>query len=289
MDNPLKDTGPTGYDGFDDVYLGPGMQTWNGINPEQDGPGGGSGGGGGGGGSSNGYHYDWATGHYEDGWGNVVSWNKVYNNYVLPNANYTVVVTGNTTIDRLTSLVNIFYDVKKLLNADYSISIGVGNDPITIVGAGVGVGDGYSLLAYLYLHYQFGGKQPITLLTSELDLSFVSRSDLKYHKDGNFYSVNLFSLNPTSPTALALGNISLNKVGDNLFTINQDEFDFNYLSTGSFTRNIVTLIGGYYVFGQIYNIPVTPWSFLRNSIRIGGSFIGGSFKINFTGTVYIKP
>ena len=82
--NPMRFTDPTGYDGFDDVYLGPGMQAW--VQPEQDGPGGGSGGGGGGGGSSNGYHYDWATGHYEDGWGNVVSWNEVYNNYVLPNS-----------------------------------------------------------------------------------------------------------------------------------------------------------------------------------------------------------
>ena len=42
--NPMRFTDPTGYDGFDDVYLGPGMQAWNGIKPEQDGPGGGSGG-----------------------------------------------------------------------------------------------------------------------------------------------------------------------------------------------------------------------------------------------------
>ena len=42
--NPMRFTDPTGYDGFDDVYLGSGMQAWNGIKPEQDGPGGGSGG-----------------------------------------------------------------------------------------------------------------------------------------------------------------------------------------------------------------------------------------------------
>ena len=85
--NPMRFTDPTGYDGFDDVYLGPGMQSW--VHPEQDGNSGfygSGGGGGGGGGSSNGYHYDWATGHYEDSWGNVVSWNEVYNNYVLPNS-----------------------------------------------------------------------------------------------------------------------------------------------------------------------------------------------------------
>ncbi len=35
MDNPLTYTGPTDYGGFDDVYLGPGMQAWG--NPEQDG------------------------------------------------------------------------------------------------------------------------------------------------------------------------------------------------------------------------------------------------------------
>ncbi len=41
--NPMRFTDPTGYDGFDDVYLEPGMQAW--VHPEPDGPGGGSGGG----------------------------------------------------------------------------------------------------------------------------------------------------------------------------------------------------------------------------------------------------
>jgi hypothetical protein len=50
--SPMRFTDPTGYDGFDDVYLGPGTRTWNGINPEQDGNSGLFGSGGGGGNSS---------------------------------------------------------------------------------------------------------------------------------------------------------------------------------------------------------------------------------------------
>jgi hypothetical protein len=167
--NLMRFTDPTGYDGFDDVYLGPGTRTWNGINPEQDGNSGlfGSGGGG----SDNGYQYDWATGQYVDGWGNAVSWDKVYNNYVVPNASYTRVVTGKTTVDRLTSLINILYNIKKLLNADYSISIGLGNDPITIIGSGVGVkgmphGDAYAF--QLVYHYFLGNGTTVHLTESRL-------------------------------------------------------------------------------------------------------------------------
>jgi len=165
------------------------------------------------------------------------------------------------------------------------ISFTTGEEVVRYGGGGVEKGkDSYWLLAYLYYHYQFGKRKPITLSTSQLDLSYVRQSDLQYNPDKNIYSVNLFSLNPTNPTALALGNISLKKVGDNLFEINPDKFDFNYLEGGSVKRNIVTLLGSYYVFGQIYDKPVTSWAIYRNNTGLGGPF-----KIKFTGTVYIKP
>ncbi len=74
---------PTGYDGFDDVYLGPGMQAW--VKPEQD-SGSGEAGGGGGGGGGNGFHYSYTDHAYEDANGNIVGWNYVFNNFVQPNA-----------------------------------------------------------------------------------------------------------------------------------------------------------------------------------------------------------
>ena len=99
--NPMRFTDPTGYDGFDDVYLGPGMQTWNGINPEQDGPGGGSGSGGGGGGDGTGVYYNWTDHAYEDANGNFVGWDWVYASFVLPYANTIITPMPGKTINYL--------------------------------------------------------------------------------------------------------------------------------------------------------------------------------------------
>jgi hypothetical protein len=111
-------------------------------------------------------------------------------------------------------------------------------------------------------------------------------SDLSYDSKTNTYSVNLYKLDPTSSTALALGSITLIKLSgyDNLFTIKKDKFNFDYQEGGSFYRNTATLIGGLLVFDQFFNTPITPWSIFRDSTEIGGIF-----DINFTGIVYIKP
>lgn len=70
--------------------------------------------------------------------------------------------------------------------------------------------------------------------------------------------------------------------GNNQFSINSDYFNFDYQSGSSFRRNAGTFIGGA-VFGQFYEIPITPFSILRD---ITG--FGGSFKINFIGTTTIN-
>ena len=133
------------------------------------------------------------------------------------------------------------------------------------------------------MHYQFGGRNRYNISTSEIDLSYVSQKNLQYNKKTNTYSVSLFSLNKTSPTALAFGKISLCHIKGNIYNVESDFFDFDYQSTGSFNINAATFIGGT-VFGQFFNTPVTTWGIIRNYTEIGGPF-----WIDFSGTVYIKP
>jgi len=156
-------------------------------------------------------------------------------------------------------------------------------DGVTVEDGDAGGGDSYSLLTNLYMHYQFGGRKPYNISTSEIDLSYVRQGDLSYDKDKNIYITNLFRLNKTSPTALALGKISLSHIEGNIYKINSDYFDFDYQATGSFYRNTATFIGGAF-FGQFYNTPFTTWGIIRNYTETGGPF-----WINFSGTVYIKP
>ncbi|MFO0478188.1 MAG: hypothetical protein ACK50L_05350 [Bacteroidota bacterium] len=69
--------------------------------------------------------------------------------------------------------------------------------------------------------------------------------------------------------------------GNNQFSITSNRFDFDYQSNASFGRNAGTFVGGA-VFGQFYTIPITPFSILRDVTGFGGSFM-----INFNGTVTI--
>ncbi len=99
-------------------------------------------------------------------------------------------------------------------------------------------------------------------------------------KPGASKNVNLFNSGINS-NSLAFGNLRMTYKGNNQFSITSNRFDFDYQSTASFGRNAGTFVGGA-VFGQFYTIPITPFSILRDVTGFGGSFM-----INFNGTVTI--
>lgn len=99
-------------------------------------------------------------------------------------------------------------------------------------------------------------------------------------KPGASKNVNLFNSGINS-NSLAFGNLRMTYKGNNQFSITSNRFDFDYQSNASFGRNAGTFVGGA-VFGQFYTIPITPFSILRDVIGFGGSFM-----INFNGTVTI--
>jgi hypothetical protein len=158
-------------------------------------------------------------------------------------------------------------------------------------GSNASNGGGYSgdnIFLKTWSHYQFGRGTDLNVSTSALDFSFVSQKDLSYNAKNNTYSVNLFSLNKTSQTSLALGKVSLNPVGNNLFTINPDLYDFNIeWNQGFNTRNIGTFGAGLLHGPVIDNVPIPA---MPLAPFFGPSFyFGGKYNINFQGTIYIKP
>jgi len=240
--------------------------------------------------------YDYNTNTYTDLYGNTVSQETAVgaslagfggsfeNKYSSSTAGfnlYLVSAFGNTTI------VSSFGDIG---NVEYAANGGLTFDNQTAgayagevsVGS-AGGGDDYSLLGNLFMHYQLGGESRFNISTSDVDLSYVRQKNLLYNKKSNTYSVNLFALNKTSPTALGFGKISLSHIQGNTYIVESDFFDFDYQATGSFSRNAATFIGGA-VFGQFFDTPVTTWGIIRNYTGIGGPF-----WVDFNGTVYIKP
>jgi hypothetical protein len=252
------------------------------------------------------YGYDWSTGTYRNNEGGLVSWYDVKNNYIMPNA--TTLYSTNTNeidVDAFKALASAgTYAYLKALsvargeqvNVGFSDGSGIyiatqnGLNPYLRVLSPVGGwggsegGIGYSgenIFLRAWAQYQLGGGENLHVSTSSLDFSFVSQDDLKYNAKNNTYSVNLFSLNKTSQTSLALGKVSLNPVGKNLYTINPDKYDFNIEWDNGFSnRNIGTLGAGLIHGPTIDNIPIM----LSNSF-----FFGGSFQMIFHGTIYIKP
>ena len=148
--------------------------------------------------------------------------------------------------------------------------------------------DAKNILLKAYSHYQFGRGKPLTFDASTLDLDFISQEDLKYESDGTAH-VNLFEHSKTSQSALALGKISLKPVGDNQFTINSDQYDFNIeWNQGMTMRNVATAIAGYLHGPVIDNIPI-PFFIGITPVFGPSTAFGGSFWIHFENTVYIKP
>ena len=148
---------------------------------------------------------------------------------------------------------------------------------------------GCFLLMKAYWHYQFGRKEDFWVDASTLKLDYITQKDLSYH-DG-IATVNLFDHSKTAQSALTLGKIDLTPVGDNLFEIHYDTYNFEIeWDYGWTTRNIGTAISGY-IHGPVFDdVPLpTHWMDGKPCYAQPSVYWGGTFKIRFTNCVYIKP
>ena len=135
-------------------------------------------------------------------------------------------------------------------------------------------------LTLLFVHFQIGGGEDLTLDMSSIDFSGTSQKTLGLTgmKVNEQRPVNLFNLGTTNPAALAFGRVVLMYHGNNQFSIVSDKssrFDFAplYDSDASWGRNSGNILGAI-----ITSNPLTP--------LIPVTF-GGPFNIKFIGTTSI--
>ena len=155
------------------------------------------------------------------------------------------------------------------------------------VGAIIHTGNGLFLKAYW--HYQFGKKEDFWVDASTLKLDYITQKDLSYH-DG-IATVNLFDHSKTAQSALTLGKIDLTPVGENLFEIQYDTYNFEIeWKYGWTTRNIGTAISGFIHGPVLDDVPLpTHWMDGKPCYVQPSVYWGGPFEIHFTNCVYIKP
>lgn len=132
-------------------------------------------------------------------------------------------------------------------------------------------------------HYCFGEGRPLYVDASTIDFSFLSQGVLEPVND-NIYTINLFTfpyMFLSDQLSMALGRITLTCVGDNMYEIWPDKYNFDVKHGEYFSswRNFATAVGGV-LHGGINEptfllYPATYW--------------GGEFDIIFVNRVYIKP
>jgi len=149
-----------------------------------------------------------------------------------------------------------------------------------------GGGEDFSL-AKMYLHFQIGGGDPMTINTSSVDLTGTTQSELGLAdmKKGEIRAVNLFNAGILNQAALAFGRVNMKYHGKNEFSIVTDpssRFDFSPLidSSASTGRNAGNILGA----AINYNIPLIPIHLLTPAVPL---IFGGPFSINFNGTTSI--
>ena len=157
--------------------------------------------------------------------------------------------------------------------------------------------DAENLFAICYMNYLYGDKQPIYVDASSMSemLNGLNIGDFTDMGNG-LYSINLFDYYSECPDlALALGNIALNSVGDDMYKIMTDEYDFNIpsfndLIKGEWSkRDFATFLGGL-VHGTVGNnyFPIAipnPGGFFNVSFVVPT----GPFYIFFEGYIHINP
>ncbi|MBI4945229.1 MAG: hypothetical protein HY840_02375 [Bacteroidetes bacterium] len=134
-------------------------------------------------------------------------------------------------------------------------------------------------LAAMYIHFQFGGGNPMTINASSIDFSGTNQRQLGLDKIGigkTLDPVNLFNAGINS-NSLAFGRLSMTRVSETQFSIAPNKFDFDYQPDASWQRNAGTMLGG----AVNYNLWLSPGSALVPLI------FGGSYWVNFNGTATI--
>lgn len=132
------------------------------------------------------------------------------------------------------------------------------------------------------LWYTFGERQPMYVDASTIDFYYLSKGNLTSIGD-DMYTINLFTypymfIDPE--VAMALGEITLKYVGDNMYEILPDKYNFDVKDGEYFSswRNFATFGAGI-LHGGI-NEP-TYWLH-------PATYHGGPFDINFINNVYIN-
>ena len=176
---------------------------------------------------------------------------------------------GSITID------NVTYTIQPATG-------GVANKWISIGAQGHRGYSGSNIFVATYMHYQFGGGKPFDVNTSALDMSGISMRTSEIQnivKQGSGY-INLFNY-MKNQTGLALGSVKFNYLGNNTFSLSPDKYDFDIRwDDGNTSRNWATFAAGLLHGPVVDNIPACPSYSL---------FWGGTFTINFHGTVTLKP
>ena len=146
-----------------------------------------------------------------------------------------------------------------------------------------GGGDDFSL-AGMYLHFQVGGGEPMTINSSSIDFSGTSQRELGLTgmTKGEVRPVNLFDAVNLNQAALAFGRVNMMYHGNNQFSIVTDEssrFDFYplYDSGASWGRNAENILGA----AINYNLWLSPAAALVPLI------CGGPYPVYFYGTTTI--
>lgn len=125
----------------------------------------------------------------------------------------------------------------------------------------------------------------IIINTGDLDFSETSREKLGLldMEVGETRTVNLFETG-INELSLSFGKIEMTYEGNDQFSIRPNDFDFDYKENASFSRNAATFLGGA-LFGRFFDTPIylPHLHFLQPNI-----FIGGTFRIIFTGTTTIR-
>ena len=147
-----------------------------------------------------------------------------------------------------------------------------------------GGGVDFSLVG-MYLHFQFGGHQPMIINMASIDFSRTSQRELGLAgmKPNGIRNVNLFKAGVCVPAALAFGNVRMKYHGNDQFSIVGDDnarFDFSPLVGGySLARDAGNLFGAYISY-NLWAIPISPLLTLP-------SIINGPYDIKFIGTTKI--
>ena len=141
----------------------------------------------------------------------------------------------------------------------------------------------YFLTTKCDLWYNWGNGTTMYVIASDWFLCYLSQSDL-IPLGNNKYTINLFTwpyMIYDPQTSQALGQITLTDMGNNMFHIEDDTYDFNVKNGMYFSnwRNFATSGAG------ILHGGINEPTFLLYP----ATYWGGEFNIHFINDVYIRP